>query len=127
MKWYELNPGRLAVEKCLLGKHHPGVKLIKQEGVLRVIKRLCTSKDTYIIEAIFSDKHPYSPVKVYIREPRLKKKPEHMYSGGQLCLHKSNEAGPETTAKIYLDWTIQWILTYERWLDGEKWSKTNRC
>lgn len=126
MKWHELNPSRLAIEKRLLAQYHSGAKIIIKGGKMRVIKQIVTSRNTYLIEAIFADRHPYSPMQVYIREPRLKKKPEHMYSGGQLCLHKSNEVGPGTTAKVYLDWTVQWILTYERWLEGGKWPKTNR-
>jgi len=126
MKWFELNPERLEIEKRLLARYHPSSKLVKEHGELKIIKRLVTHRDIYIIEAVFADKHPYSPMQVYVREPRLKELPEHMYSVEQLCLHDLDDVGPQTTAKIYLDWAVQWIHTYERWLDGEPWPETNQ-
>jgi hypothetical protein len=126
MKWYESNPERLAVERCLLAKHHRGAKLIIKDGQMSVVKRIYTRRNTYVIEGIFADIHPYSPMQFYIREPRLATPTRHMYSGGQMCLHEPGSVGPQTTAKVYLDWAIQWIDLYERWLDGEDWPETNQ-
>jgi hypothetical protein len=126
MKWFELNPQRFEIEKCLLAQYHPGSKLIKKHGKLKVTKHLITDLDTYIIEGVFSDRHPYLPMDVYIREPPLEGSPPHRYSTEHICIHGPGDVGPETTAKVYLDWAVQWINTYERWLNGEPWPETNQ-
>ena len=125
MKWYTNNPVRFEMEKHLLGRHHPGVKIIIKDGRTQVLKQLKTHQDTYLIEGEFPNNFPYSPMKVYIRNPVLKGSPPHQYNGDLLCLHGPNDVGPETTAKVYLDWAIQWIRTYERWLNGEVWPPKN--
>jgi len=119
MKWYQSNPARLEMEKGLLGRSHPGVKLVIKNGKMRVVTELRTGKAQYLIEAIFPNNFPYSAMEVYVREPRLES-PPHVYGENRLCLHECNDIGPETTAKIYLDWTKQWIATYEKWLDGDR-------
>jgi len=126
MKWFESNPERLEIEKRLLARYHPGTKIIKKHGKLKVVKRVVTTRNTYIVEGVFADRFPYAPMKVYLRKPRLKRSPPHRYSSKHLCLHKRNDVGPQTTAKVYLDWAVQWICTYERWLDGEPWPETNQ-
>ncbi len=126
MIWFKNNPQRFEVEKKLLVRFHPGVKIIIKDGQMSVLKELVTSKDIYLIEAKYSDRHPYSPMKVFIREPYLKNTPPHQYGEGRLCLHDENDVGPETTAKLYLDWAEQWIHIYERWLEGKPWPNTNR-
>jgi len=125
VKWYELDPVRMEIEKRLLAQHHPGGKLIIRNGQVRFKKNIRGRKNTYCVEAIFSDRYPYSPMEVYIRQPSLDESCPHRFSGSHLCLHDSGDVGPETTAKIYLDGTIQWIKTYEKWLDGIPWPKTN--
>jgi len=125
MKWYTNNPTRFEMEKHLLSRHHPGAKIIIEDGRVRVLKQFKTRRDTYLIEGEFPTNFPYSPMAVYIRSPALKKSPPHRYSGNQLCLHGSNDVGPETTAKVFLDWTIQWIRIYEQWLKGKPWPTTN--
>jgi len=125
MKWYKSNPERLAIEKRLLAQYYPGSKLIIKHGEMKVVKRLITLKNTYLIEGVFEDNHPYAAMRFYVRQPRLKNLPKHMYSTKELCLHDPDDVGPETTAKVYLDWAIQWIHFYERWLDGEEWPETN--
>lgn len=126
MKWWESNPERFAIEKRLLTQFHPDVKLVIQDGRMRVLKNIVTGKDNYLLEAKFDDHHPYSPMSVYIRKPRLENSPPHSFSDGGLCLHGYNEVGPETTAKIFIDWACQWVKIYEKWLDGESWPVTNR-
>jgi hypothetical protein len=125
MKWYESNPERFEIEKRLLARHHRGSKLIIKDGEVKLAKRVATGRDTYDVEGIFACDHPYTPMSFYIRRPSLRGGPPHRYGDGGLCLHNPGQAGPETTGKIFLDWTIQWILTYERWLDGEPWPETN--
>ena len=125
MRWYKANPTRFEMEKMLLAKHHPGVKLIIEHGKVRVLKRFRTRKDIYHIEGIFPDKFPYAPLRVFVRKPALRKSPPHRYGGGQLCLHGSRDIGPETTAKVYLDWAVQWLKIYEKWLKGKPWPDTN--
>lgn len=93
---------------------------------MRVLKQLWTHQNKYFIEGIFSDHHPYSAMRVYVREPHLKGSPPHKFPGNELCLHDDDGVGPETTAKIYMDWACQWIRIYEKWLDGKRWPKTNR-
>ncbi len=125
MKWFETNPQRFGVEKKLLARFHPGVKIVIKNGQMSVFKKLVTYKNSYLIEAKYSDRHPYSQMEVYVREPRLKGTPPHQYGEGQLCLHGASNIGHETTAKVYLDWTEQWIRIYERWLEGKPWPDTN--
>ncbi len=124
MEWYKSNPVRFEMEKRLLARFHPGVKIIIEKGEMRVIMKFRARKATYFIEGFFPRDFPNSPLDVYVREPRLKSSP-HQYSRGRLCLHDDDDVGPETTAKIYMDWTKQWIATYERWLEGIPWPKTN--
>lgn len=126
MEWYETNRTRFEIEKQLLARHHPGSKIIIKNKQMSVLKPVKTRKDCYLVEAIFGSHHPYSNMKVFVREPGLRNSPPHRFSGGELCLHGSDDVGPETTAKVYLDWAVQWIKTYERWLDGEDWPDTNR-
>jgi hypothetical protein len=126
MKWYESNPIRFEIEKRLLARYHHGSRIIIEKGKMKVQKRFHGSKEVYLVEGIFSDRHPYSPMNFYIKEPRLKNSPPHKFSDGWLCLHGSDDVGPETTAKVYMDWAIQWLQTYERWLDGEEWPDTNK-
>jgi len=125
MKWYESNPERFEIEKRLLARHHPGSKLIIKDGVVKLAKRIATAENTYDVEGVFARDHPYTPMSFYVRHPPIRGTPPHQYGDGELCLHKPGQAGPETTARVYLDWTTQWIQTYERWLDGEPWPETN--
>ncbi len=126
MKWYKSNPQRFEIEKKLLAQHHPGVKIVIKGSKMSVFKGFATSRDSYLIEGVFPSQYPYSPMKVFIREPRLKKSPPHQYGRGQLCLYGTSDVRPETTAKVYLDWSEQWIRNYERWLEGKPWPNTNR-
>lgn len=125
MIWFKDNPQRFEVEKKLLAWFHPGVKIIIKDGQMSVFKKFTTYKNSYLIKAKYSDRHPYSPMEVSIREPHLEKTPPHQYEEGRLCLHGTSDVGPETTAKVYLDWTEQWIRNYERWLEDKPWPRTN--
>jgi hypothetical protein len=126
MKWYELNPGRFEIEKRLLARYHPGSKLVIEGGRVKVTRQVVTHRDTYVVEGKFADDHPYSDMRWRVLKPTIRGSPPHRYDEGELCLHEPGETGPETTAKIYLDWATQWILTYERWRDGEQWPRTNQ-
>ena len=125
-KWYERDPARFEIGKRLLAQFHPGMKLVIQKGILRFRKQVVTARNTYQVEGIFGASHPYDPMAIFIRHPPLKQNPPHRFSGGRICLHGQGDIGPETTAKMYLDWTIQWLKTYEAWLAGKSWPKTNR-
>ena len=126
MRWHRSNPIRFELEKRLLAQCHPGVKMIIKNGRVKILKRIKTRKNTYHVEARCPKDFPYSPIKVFVREPRLKESSPHRYSESQLCLHGPGDVGPETTAKVYLDWAVQWIRIYERWLDGKPWPETNK-
>ena len=122
MRWYELNPGRFEIERRLLARFHPGAKLIIKKRRMRVVLEVITDIDIYLVEGVFADDHPYSSMRVYVTEPRLRGSPPHMFGDGELCLHDGS-VGPETTAKVYLDWAKQWLLAYERWREGERWPR----
>jgi hypothetical protein len=126
MKWYELNPERMAIEKRLLAEHHRGVVLTIKHGRMHVIKPIRGRYSTYTVQGTFADEHPYAPMQFVVVKPPLRGTPPHRFMGGQLCLHGPGDVGPETTAKIYVDWAEQWIQTYEDWLDGKPWPPTNR-
>ncbi len=127
MKWYQRDPGRYAIEKRLLAKFHRGAKIKIEGGKMSVFKKVVGRKDTYLVETIFSSQHPYSPMQVHVRQPCLKRSSPHKFFGSHICIHGTNDVGPETTAKVYLDWAVQWIKTYENWLDGKPWPETNRA
>jgi len=126
MKWYESNPIRFEIEKRLLAKAHPGCRLVIKDGRMKLQKTLQLRKNCYQIEGIFSDNYPYSHMRFFVFSPPLKNSPPHRYGDGELCTHGSSDVSSETTAKVYLDWAIQWLQTYERWLDGEPWPETNK-
>ena len=125
MKWYQVNLARFEIEKKLLARHHPGVKIVIKDGKVKLTKQIRTNRDTYLIEGRFPKNYPYSPLNITVLKPKLHTKVPHIYCDGELCLHGSGDAGPETTAKIILDWTVQWLKTYERWLDDQSWPTTN--
>ena len=125
MKWYKLNPYRFEMEKVILKKKKKGAKIEIEDGVVQVTKFFKTGRHKYLIRGMFPDMFPYSPLQVFIDKPALKKSPPHLYKEGCLCLHGPDDVGPQTTAKVYLDWAEQWILTYERWLREIPWPKTN--
>jgi hypothetical protein len=127
MKWFEANPLRFELEKRLLGLHHPGCKLIKQKGQFSVQVQILTRKRCYEIKGIFPDRFPNEPMQVQIEKPEITDGPPHYfhYNGG-LCIYGYGDYGPETTAKVYLDWAKQWIGCYENWQKTGSWPKTNR-
>lgn len=126
MRWYELDPDRFEVEMALLAQHHPGTKIIKENSRIRAEKWYRTRQSNYLIKAVFSDRHPYEPMEVSIEKPRIKGRPPHYFSNGLLCLHHFSEGRAQTTAKVYLDWTVQWIKCYEKWLNTREWPETNK-
>lgn len=125
MQWYQLDNKRFELEKELLRRYYPGSKIIIEHGIARVEKALISRQDVYLLKGIYPSTFPYSPMHVYIDSPDLEKTPPHLFNEGRLCLHGPNDVGPQTSAKIYLDWAKQWILIYERWLRGVPWPKTN--
>lgn len=126
MKWWQSNPARFEIEKRLLARHHRSVKIVIEKGTMYVIKPYRSGKRRYMIEGKFDAHHPYAPMRFFIREPKITDSPPHSFSDGQLCLHGSGDTGPHTTAKVFLDWAIQWIRTYEKWQTTGTWPKTNR-
>lgn len=125
MKWYQSNAARFEIEKNLLSRHHPGTQIIIKDGKIKLKKQIQINRDTYLIEGSFPKDYPYSPLSVKVLKPKLHRKVPHIYCDGELCLHGKGDVGPETTAKIILDWTQQWLRTYEQWLDGKPWPDTN--
>ena len=126
MKWYEINPLRLELERRLLGQYHPGCKLIKYNGKFTVQLQIRTRKRSYQLSGIFPDRFPNDPMRVRIERPKITDGPPHYFSyDGGLCIYGSGNYGPETTAKVYLDWAKQWIKSYEHWQDMRIWPKTN--
>lgn len=126
VKWFEMNPTRFEMERRLLGQYYRGCKIVKKKGKIRVLIRYRARRDNYVVEGVFPNRFPYSPMDVYILTPSIKKEPPHYFGSGRLCLHNSGDVSPETTAIVYLDWAKQWIELYERWLNGKTWPKTNR-
>jgi hypothetical protein len=126
MKWYEVNPLRLELEKRLLRQHHPGFRLIKENGRWRVEIKIRTPKRLYHLKGIFPDRFPNSPMTVHIENPKIRDCPPHYFSReGGLCIYGHSNYGPETTAKVYLDWSKQWLKCYEHWQDTGIWPKNN--
>lgn len=127
MKWFEVNPLRFELEKRLLGLHHPGCKLIKQNGQFSVLVQVQTNKRSYVVRGIFPDRFPIEPMQVQIEKPEITDNPPHYFHcNGRLCLYGSSNCGIETTAKVYIDWSKQWIQCYEDWQKTGHWPITNR-
>jgi hypothetical protein len=125
MKWYEVNPTRFEFEKMLLRQHHPGCKLIKEYGQFSVHVQVRTYKRCYHLKGIFPDSFPNSPMTVQIESPKIKDGPPHYFTDGGLCIYGSRNYGPETTAKVYIDWAKQWIKCYENWQETGRWPRNN--
>jgi hypothetical protein len=123
---YESNPTRFALERKLLAQYHPGCKLIKQNDLFSVQFQVQTHKRTYLLKGVFPNTYPNSPMVVKIVKPAITDYPPHFFgSNGGLCIYGSNNYGPETTAKVYIDWAKQWIKCYENWQETGKWPVTN--
>ena len=120
MSWYIRDPGRFELEKRLLRQFHPDVKLVKKKGLLRIHKHVRGSKATYVGELIYPKRFPYSEIEPYLLSPKIRRSP-HEFSDGQLCLHHSEDVGPETTGKVFCDWFVQWVRHYEKWLRTGHW------
>lgn len=126
MKWYENDPLRFELEKRLLGLHHPGCKLIKQNGQFSVLLQIQTHKQCYTVRGIFPDRFPYAPMQVQIIKPEINDGPPHYFhSNGVLCLYGGADYGPETTAKVFIDWAKQWFQCYENWQETGLWPINN--
>lgn len=126
MKWYELDVDRFELEKILLRQHHPGCKLIKCDGKYSVELQIRTNKRCYQLRGIYPDQFPNDPMRVQIKSPKLEDCPPHYFSyNGGLCIYGTGNYGPETTAKVYIDWAKQWIKRYEYWQETRIWPETN--
>ena len=126
MKWFELDPIRFELEINLLRRHHRGCKLIKQNGKYSIQFQVRTTKRSYQLEAIFPDTFPNSPMVVQVKHPKITDFPPHYFGkSGGLCIYGSGNFGPETTAKVYIDWAKQWIKCYEQWQITGVWPVTN--
>ena len=126
MKWYKDDPVRFELEKGLINEYHRGVQMFIQNGKVRIEFSIRTTRTTYHLVGHFPDKFPYKPMEFYVKKPRLKRSSPHRYGDGMLCLHTSNDVGPQTTAKVYIDWAKQWVATYEKWLKTGKWPAKNQ-
>lgn len=126
MKWYTDDPIRFEMEKRLIAKKHKSIRMVIEDSKVRVELIIIASHSSYVLAGFFPDDFPYSPMRFYVRSPKLKKNTPHIYMNGMLCLHGEDDVGPETTAKVYIDWAKQWIEAYEKWLDTGEWSRTNK-
>lgn len=122
MRWDEKRPERFALERQLLSKFHPGCKLVKKRDQWRVRKRHRGRRDSYEVELVLPKNFPYGMAKAYLLRPRIKKAPHYFPDMGHwLCLNEREDVTVETTIKVYLDWFVQWVGKYERWLKTGKW------
>jgi hypothetical protein len=126
MHWYEANKTRFEIEKRLLAQFHPGTRIIIKNGKMKLEHRIAIGRNSYLVEGIFADNHPYSSMQFFVRQPSIRKSSPHRFCDGEICTHGPDDIGPETTAKVYLDWAGDWLRTYEKWLDGEPWPETNK-
>jgi hypothetical protein len=120
MKWYERDPIRFEMERQLLRRFYPDVKLLQKRGSMYIHKTVRGRKNTYTVELTYPEKFPWSPLTSRMLTPKLPMSP-HQYSPGMLCLYEPGDAGPETTGKVFCDWVVQWVYHYERWLRGISW------
>jgi len=113
------------MEKRLLAENHGGSRIIIENGTVRVEFTFATCRDNYEMVAYFPKNYPYDPMQVFVKSPTLES-PPHRYTNGRLCLHGDNDFDAGTTAKVYIDWAKQWILTYEKWLATGEWPVGNK-
>ena len=126
MTWYQRDPKRFEIEKHILRQRHPGVKLVIKNGKVSVFKKYTTRRQSYLIEGKFPKNYPFLPLAVFIVEPPLKKAPPHQFRDKRLCLHRYNEQTAQLSCSIFLDWAVQWLNNYEKWLEGNKWPANNK-
>lgn len=126
MRWYETNKTRFEIERRLLGQFYPDTKIIIEKGIVTLQKRIAAGRNLYLVEGTFANNHPYSSMRFFVRQPHLRNSPPHRFPGDEICTHGLDDIGPETTAKVYLDWAKGWLETYERWLNGVPWPRTNK-
>jgi len=120
MKWYEKDPARFVLEKMLLSQFHPDIKLVKEKGLLHIHKTVRGQNGLYKGKLTYPRNFPYQTIRPYVMSPKIRKSP-HRFSSGMLCLHEPDDVGPQTTGKVFCDWFVQWIHSYERWLKTGKW------
>ena len=120
MSWYERDPLRCALEMELLGRHHPGVQVVKQGGLLKIRMVVAGQFHQYHVEAVYPQRFPTEPVLAFVRSPPVHGAP-HVFSNDQLCMYHDGEYGPQTTGKVYLDWVLEWIDRYEKLLRTHRW------
>lgn len=118
MEWFQKDEARFFVEMRLLEKHHPDARVIIHKGVVMVFKKFRGGRGTYLVRIVYPRNFPKRVSDAYVVKPELKYA-MHRYSDGRLCLHATEEVGPQTSGKVICDWSVEWLKAYEKWLDSD--------
>ena len=121
MTWYEEKPKRLLTEIMLVKKYYPSARICRVKGSVAILLRVQGRKNEYSLRVEYPKDFPYSEPKAFIDQPRLKNIP-HRWSDNSLCI-EGDVNPPETSGKIIMDWSINWIRIFESWCDTGKWPK----
>ncbi|MGB3479911.1 MAG: hypothetical protein WBB67_12215 [bacterium] len=119
MKWYEAKPNRCIMETATIKQVYPAAQIDIERGYLIAFLMFQGRKGSYLLKVVYPSEFPYEEPKAFIKKPRIKDA-LHRWLDGSLCI-KGNAEPPNLSGKIIIDWSINWIKTYENWLDGIRW------
>lgn len=114
---------RIALERHLLEKHFPFVKVKLNREVLECSGR-CQPSEHSLVYTYKITYSPGRPPKVTVVSPLITYDESiHMYSDGSLCLYYPKDYSWTATSHLYdtiVPWTHEWFLFYELYqLTGE--------
>jgi hypothetical protein len=110
MQWYQKNKTRFLLEKKLIRRHYPTARIFTDNKKIVILMKI-SLKRLYLIEMIYPKNFPYSQPKVFVKKPSVFTSDQ--YKDGSLCLFDPNQAGPQISGKMLLDWTIKFLKDYE--------------
>jgi hypothetical protein len=122
MSWDIRYPERFGLEKLLLGRSYPNVKLVKKNGRWRIYITVRTRRNVYVGELIYPEGFPWAHIEPWLLHPKVGNCP-HRFSNGMLCFYEPGDVGPETTGKVFCDWFVEWVRHYEHWLETGNWDE----
>ena len=119
MRWYDKEKGRFLLEVRLLRRHYPEARIIVNDGILVIFKKVMGKRRNYLLKIVYPNNFPQEVPSAYVVKPEIGRTP-HSFSSGRLCLHSAREAGPQLSGKVIMDWSTEWVAAYERWLKSGK-------
>ena len=130
--WYDINPGRLVLEKQAMKLRFPDFQLRRDGPRLLWYGTLVSNNDTrYDVALYYPNNFPDTPPQVFPLNPPItawKNKAAgelmHQYNDGSLCLYYPLDRSfdPNTTAASVLAVAAAWFFAYEYWKQTGEWA-----